>query len=86
MLGKEARAFNKEFFQWCLPIIRSYEGPEPTGNVLEFLEKLLTQNNEQINEFRGQTKLSEGVGLSLKQYEVPFIQSKLQEISIFTND
>jgi len=83
LLGKEAGKFDREFLAWCLPVFRDYEGPEPTKNILKSIEMLLTQNDEQIERFKKITKLPEGVGLSLKHYEIPFTQSKLGEISIF---
>jgi len=82
LLGKDAGKFDREFLEWCLPILRGYEGPEPTRNILNLIEGLLKQSDEQIDAVRRASASPEGVGLSLKRYEIPFTQSKISEISI----
>ncbi len=66
-----------------MPILRDYKGPEPTARILECIKLLLTQNDAQIEQFRKITESPEGFGLSLKHYDIPFVKSKIHNISVF---
>lgn len=82
LLGKDAGKFDREFLEWCIPVFRDYEGPEQAKDVLSSVEKLLEQSNDQIENIRKATAPPEGIGFSLKHYEIPFTQSKMSEITM----
>lgn len=84
-IGKETGNFDRGFLKWCEPIFRDYKGPEPTEIILTGLENLLKLNDSQIEEYRLGIKSPKGIGIGLKRYEIPFIQSKMNEISILKN-
>lgn len=82
LLGKYAGKFDRDFLEWCLPILRDYKRQESVKNILNGIGKLLNLNDEQIESVRKSTALRESIGLSLKHHEIPFTLSHIGELSI----
>ncbi len=74
-----------EFLDWLLPIVRSYDGPSKSSALAESLAKSRERSEEQR---RHAQSLIQGVnrGLALKRYEVPFLLTQANELSICSLD
>jgi hypothetical protein len=85
MRGKLATVTD-EFLDWIAPIVARYDGPEkPKG-----LEKRLAESRKISEQQRGVMDLyigsSKGLGVALKQYSLPFLQSVSNELPICSLD
>lgn len=82
--AKVGQATN-EFLDRLLPVFRSYSGPDANPKFVE----LVTQSRELDERLRQRAHLlidGQDRGLALKRYEVPFLLSQANELSICSLD
>ncbi|MBI5048653.1 MAG: hypothetical protein HZB54_06875 [Deltaproteobacteria bacterium] len=84
ILGMRAGKCDREYLEWCLPYFENYEGNQPTENIKKAIKDLLNKKNEDIDQaVLILRKKDEGIGLSLKEHHLPFLESKFSNISMF---
>ena len=74
-----------EFLDWFAPIVAHYDGPEKPKGQEERLAKSRKISEQQRREVDLYIE-SEGRGLALKQYSLPFLQSVSNELPICSLD
>ncbi len=74
-----------EFFDWALPIMRSYEGPSKSPTLVD----TLTKSREFPEEQRRTADIAgrdANIAIALKRYDVPFLATQGSELSICALD
>ena len=74
-----------EFLDWLAPIVAHYDGPEKPKGQEERVAKVREISQQQRREVDLYIE-SEGRGLTLKQYSLPFLQSVSNELPICSLD
>ncbi len=74
-----------EFLDWFAPIVARYDGPEKPKEQEEKIAKIRKISEQQRREVDLYIE-SEGRGLALKQYSLPFLQSVSNELPICSLD
>lgn len=85
LLGMRYGKYDRTYLEWCLPYFKYYKGNEQKENCVKSREELLKLNDEKIEQttLSLKRKQEQGIGLSLKKYHLPFLDSKIGEISKF---
>jgi hypothetical protein len=74
-----------EFIDWLLPIIRAYNGPGKSPRLEDTMTKIREFSEEQLQQ-ADITMNGENMGLTLKHYELPFLLTQANELSICSLD
>jgi hypothetical protein len=84
-LGDRFGKCDKELLKWCLPYLQNYHGAEPTENHIKAIKSLLNCKDEELENALTLTRsMDKGKGVSLKKFHLPFLDSKMNEISFFS--
>lgn len=76
--------YDKEYLQWFLPYLKNYRGLENIDNLLKHVSLMLTFDDAKIQSVNDYNRLNqEGRGLTMKRFYLPFLESKIGEISFF---
>ena len=78
--------YDKDLIKWLLPIYTSYRGETSTENSINLLNKQLKMDDAHFLLFAEGLKAEPEGGLSVKKYEIPYLNSKIGESSLFNND
>ena len=73
---------DKDTFKWLKDIYEKYRSDCPQ-DILESMNKMLQTPSELFNVAVNFTKAEENVGISLKKFSVPFIESNMESLSLF---
>ena len=68
------------FLEWIKPLIATYAGPMPAESVVKAVEIQLGLTTEQLKSYRD-TLTNPEQGLSLKEYPVPFFESRVETVA-----
>ncbi len=80
LLGSSCGKFDKDFLKWCL----DYFNKNKEKKYKEAIDKLLELKDEELTKLIKVKRDNEkGISLSLKKYYLPFLESKIGEISLF---
>ncbi len=84
LLGARFGKYDREFLEWCLPYLEKYQGTESKEMTIKAIRGLLDLKDKDIRKVNELRRLEEkGRGLSLKKFHLPFLESKISEISCF---
>ena len=83
LLTEKVGTYNKEFVDWAIGNLEGYTGSYPSDRMLENLKKLSAKAKEGELEAIQQLQSDDDAGLSLKKFYVPFLEAKLEMISVF---
>ncbi len=84
LLASRAGKFDREFLEWCLPYLEKYQGDEPKEMMIKAIRSSLDLEDEEIRRVIELKRSEEtGRGLNLKKFHLPFLGSKIAEISSF---
>jgi hypothetical protein len=84
LLGFRCGKFDKEFLNWCLSYFQNYKGVESIEDAIESIEYFLSVKDEDIeNVLALKRAMEKNHGLSLKKFYLPFLDSKIDEVSFF---
>ena len=72
---------NKKLLTWIKPILDDYKGLNPVNDIRNSIEKQLAMTDEQLKEFAKLGKAAPEVGLSLKKFHLPLLDSRISFIS-----
>lgn len=74
---------NSEYLEWLRSHIEDYKGNEPTEATLGLVSKLLECDDNQLESLGTELQENEGVGVSLKTYNVSFLNSHIENVELF---
>lgn len=75
--------YDRELINWLIPIFREYQGDSPKENLLKLLEKQAALDDKKLSEVIEYGKADPGAGLAVKKYKLPYLESKVAELSFF---
>lgn len=76
--------FNKELLEWAYPIVEDYKGFYIQLNVSKYIKELQKLTGDQLSQYIQSRKIDVSDSLSLKKHYTPFIDSKLQYLTLFS--
>ncbi|WP_346295629.1 hypothetical protein LRC39_21950 [Rhodopseudomonas sp. P1] len=71
---------DKDFATWALRIASRYSGSEPSSNIVRFLEGFVSASDETVRNLNEHARAADGVGASLKSFQVSFLENNIPEI------
>lgn len=84
LLGLRYGTYDKEYLSWSLPYLQNYQGAEKSENTIKAVTSFLEAKDEDIeNMLALKRSMERGLGLNLKRFPLPFLDSKMGEISSF---
>lgn len=78
-------AVNRELLEWIEPILSNYTGINPSKLILDSIRSQLQLSDEQIANFVDTTKADSEIGLSLKKYNIPLLETNYSHVPGFSN-
>ncbi|MBI3778746.1 MAG: hypothetical protein HY274_07535 [Gammaproteobacteria bacterium] len=75
--------YDRDLVKWLIPLFEEYQGENPKENLLDLLRKQLELDDKKFSEVAMYGKASPGQGLSVKKYRLPYLESKVAELSLF---
>ncbi len=75
--------YNRELVKWLILVFEGYQGENPSENLLGLLKEQLKLDDNQFSEIVVHGKADPGAGLSVKKYRLPYLESKIAELSLF---
>ncbi len=85
-LGMRAGKYDREFLEWVLPYFEKYQGSEVESkkNLIKLIKTLLENEDEVLEKIvTSDREEKKGYSLSLKTIHLPFLMSKISELSLF---
>lgn len=79
-------SYDRELINWLIPIYKEYQGENPKENLLKLLENQASLDDKKLAEIIAYGKAEPGAGLSVKKYALPYLESKVAELSLFTQN
>ncbi len=76
--------YDKELVEWLIPLFEGYKGVNPSENILQLLKKQQKLDDKQFAEIVAYEKVDSELGLAVKKYKLPYLESKIGELSIFS--
>ena len=74
---------DRELYEWVYKHCVEYSGTYPKEYIIKFIETLLKSSDKEISALCQIAKDKENVGLSLKRFSTPFVDSKIDSLSLF---
>ena len=68
---------------WLAPLYKEYRGPDAEPKQVEAISELLKATPAQLS-LLARNKSSEGIGLSLKTYTMPFLQTQVPNLAVLS--
>jgi hypothetical protein len=84
LLGLRFGRYDKEYLSWCLPYLQNYRGSENPEGTLKAVLSFLEAKEEDVEHMLAlKRSMEKGLGLNLKRFHLPFLDSKMGEVSSF---
>ncbi len=77
--------FDHDLINFLLPIYKNYKGVKEIKDTINGLEELVKLSSEELQKIENYKKNSYD-SLSMKKYDLPYLKSKIHELSIFENE
>ena len=85
LLGIRYGKYDRDFLMWCRLYISKYQGLEPTEKYIDAIDYLVKMKDEDLkNRLDTKRSLEKRRGLNLKKLNLPFLNSKIGEVSCFS--
>lgn len=75
--------YDRKLLEWLKPIVQDYKGTHKKDNFFKSIESHLNLTDEQLSAISQQSKAESKRGLSFKKYELPFLDSKINYLTVF---
>lgn len=76
--------YDRALVEWLIPILENYEGENPSENTLHLLKKQQELDDIEFAKFVALGKANTEAGLSVKKYNLPYLELKVGELSLFS--
>lgn len=76
--------YDKALVEWLIPLFEEYKGDNSSGGMLRLLRSHQKSNDEQFAEIIADMVADSGSGLAVKKYKLPYLESKIGELSLFS--
>jgi hypothetical protein len=77
--------YDKKHLKWCLSYLQDYQGTEPTEDIIKQINRFIKYNDEDLkNAIALKRQEKKESNLNLKKFHLPFLDSKISEISFFS--
>lgn len=83
-IKQRANSIDHELINFLLPIYKKYSGIKQVNNVMHGLEKMQKMDSEQLSKMQQNSGIYDS--LSLKKYDLPYLKTKVHEISVLENE
>ncbi|MBM4137109.1 MAG: hypothetical protein FJ241_09820 [Nitrospira sp.] len=75
--------YDRELLNWIKPIVEEYNGTHQKDNIYKSIKNHLTLTDEELSAISEKLKTESLRGLSVKKYELPFLDSKINYLTFF---
>ncbi len=77
--------YDKELIRWLLPVYESYKGEIKMQNQIDTFNAQLNMDDAQFTLLSESLRAEPEGGISVKKYTLPYLESKVGELSLFNN-
>ena len=77
---------DRKLLEWALQLLENYKGANPNAKLVELLRKQLELDDNQLAALAKYERAEHEGGLSVKKYQVPYIESRLADLDAFDED
>lgn len=84
LLNQRYGKLSKDLLKWLLPIYKNYKGLYPVSPTISVIEKSISIDEEQLRLINEEGKKESEMGLLVKIYYLSYTESKIAELSIFS--
>lgn len=83
LMAKRNGEYDRALLEWLKPIVKDYSGTHRKDNFYIAIESHLKLSDEELLVISQQLKAKSKRGYSLKKYELPFLDSKIVNLTVF---
>lgn len=84
LINQRYGKLSKDLLKWLLPIFKNYKGLYPNTGIVSVIEQLISEREEQLQLINEEGKKESEMGLLVKKYYLSYTESKIVELSIFS--